>query len=150
MASFGLTIITQKVIIHIWKYFEWNKTNSDYTVGSMRLFPVSIVIVQKTLDHVLSAMCEQSERERESEWQRDRERERERVRDRETECYVFICLIVLLLHYKDFCDFNNFIKRFNTIRNRSIREKSISHDFFCNSFLNLICQKFSISAVTSL
>ena len=40
------------------------KTNSDHTVGPMRLFPVSIVIVQKTLVHVLSAMCEQSERER--------------------------------------------------------------------------------------
>ena len=49
----------------------------------MRLFPVSIVVVQKTLDHVLSAMCEQSEREREREWLRDRERER--VRDRQTE-----------------------------------------------------------------
>ena len=75
------------------------KTNSDYTVGPMRLFPVSIVIVQKTLVHVLSVMCEQSERERErerereSEWQRDREREREsewqrdreRDRDRQTD-----------------------------------------------------------------
>ena len=58
-------------------------------------------------------------------------------------------MIVLLLHYKDFCDFNNFIKRFNTIRDRSIREKSISHDFSYNSFFNLICQKFSISTVTS-
>ena len=99
----------------------------------MRLFPVSIVIVQKTLDHVLSAMCEQSERERERERERmaerQRDRESQRQTDRETESYVFICLIVLLLHYKDFCDFNNFIKRFNTICNRSIREKSISHDF---------------------
>ena len=67
MASFGLTIIAQKVITHIWKYFAWNKTNSDYTVGPMRLFPVSIVIVQKTLVHMLSAVCEQSERERERE-----------------------------------------------------------------------------------
>ena len=99
---------------------------------------MSIVIVQKTLVHVLSAMCEQSERKRErmAERQRERERERERERvrdrqtDRETQSYVFICLIVLLLHYKDFCDFNNFIKRFNTIHDRSIREKSISHDFF--------------------
>ena len=49
----------------------------------MRLFPVSIVIVQKTLVHMLSAMCEQSERERESEWQRDREKER--VRNRQTD-----------------------------------------------------------------
>ena len=49
----------------------------------MRLFPVSIVIVQKTLVRVLSAMCEQSERE--SEWQRDRERQRERERERESE-----------------------------------------------------------------
>ena len=56
-----------------------NKTNSDYTVGPMRLFPVSIVIVQKTLVHVLSAMCEQSERERSN------DRETERVRDRQTE-----------------------------------------------------------------
>ena len=75
----------------------------------MRLFPVSIVIVQKTLVHVLSEVCEQSERERESGWWRDREREREREsqrktdrqidkRDRETENYLFICLIVLLLH----------------------------------------------------
>ena len=113
-----------------------NKTNSDYTVGPMRLFPVSIVIVQKTLVHVLSAMCEQSERERSNgrETERERERVRDRQTDRETESYVFICLIVLLLHYKDSCDFNNFIKRFNTIRNRSIREKSISHDFSCNSF----------------
>ena len=148
MASFDLTIVTQKVIPHIWKYFAWNKTNGDYTVGPMRLFPVSIVIVQKTLVHVLSAMCEQSERERER--MAERQRERERVRDRQTESYVFICLIVLLLHYKDFCDFNNFIKRFHTIRIRSIREKFISHDFSCNSFLNLICQKFSISTVTSL
>ena len=58
-----------------------NKTNSDYTVGPMRLFPVSIVIVQKTLVHVLSAMCEHSERERSN----GRETERERVRDRQTE-----------------------------------------------------------------
>ena len=117
----------------------------------MRLFPVSIVMVQKTLAHVLSAMSEQSETE--SKRQRGRERQREtetdRQTDRETESYVFICLIVLL-HYKDFCDFNNFIKRFNTIRDRSIREKSISHDFSCNSVFNLICQKFSISTVTSL
>ena len=66
---------------------KFNKTNSDYTVGPMRLFPVSIVIVQKTLVHVLSAMCEQSERERTNGRERDRERERERecVRDRQTE-----------------------------------------------------------------
>ena len=93
MASFGLTIITQKVITHIWKYFEWNKTNSDYTAGPMRLFPVSIVIVQKTLDHVLSAMCEQSERERERENGRETEREREsetdRQRNRELCFYLF-------------------------------------------------------------
>ena len=75
--AFGLTIITQKVITHIWKYFEGNKTNSDYTVGPMRLFPVSIVIVQKTLDHVLSA--------RERERMAERHRERERVRDRQTD-----------------------------------------------------------------
>ena len=55
------------------------KTNSDYTVGPMRLFDVSIVIVQKTLVHVFSAMCEQSERERSN------DRETERVRDRQTE-----------------------------------------------------------------
>ena len=91
-----------------------------------------------------------AERQRETERERERERESQRQTDRETESYVFICLIVLLLHYKDFCDFNNFIKRFNTIRYTSIREKSISHDFSCNSFFNLICQKFSISTVTSL
>ena len=108
----------------------------------MRLFPVSIVIVQKTLVHVLSAMCAQSEREREP--MAERQRDLESETDRETESYVFICLIVLLLHYKDFCDFNNFIKRFNTIRDRGIREKSIAHDFSCNSFFNLICQKFSV------
>ena len=61
-----------------------NKTNRDYTVGPMRLFPVSIVIVQKTLVHV-SAMCEQSEREREQMAERQREREIERERERETE-----------------------------------------------------------------
>ena len=69
-----------------------------------------------------------------AERQRETESETDRQTDRETESYVFICLIVLLIHYKDFCNFNNFIKRFNTIRDRSIREKSISHDFFCNSF----------------
>ena len=111
---------------------------------------MSIVIVQKTLVHVLSAMCEQSERERERANGRETQRESQRQTDRETESYVFICLIVLLLHYKDSCDFNNFIKRFNTIRDRSIREKSISHDFSCNSFFDLIRQKFSISTVTSL
>ena len=83
MASFGLTIITQKVITHIWKYFARNKTNSDFTVGRMRLFPVSIIIVQKTMVHVLSAMCEQSERKRER--MAERQRERERVRDRQTD-----------------------------------------------------------------
>ena len=66
-----------------------NKTNSDYTVGPMRLFPVSIFIVQKTLVHMLSAMCEQSERERtngrETERERERERERESETDRQTE-----------------------------------------------------------------
>ena len=58
-----------------------NKTNSDYTVGPMRLFPVSIVIVQKTLVHVLSSMCEQSERERTN--GRETERERESETDRQ-------------------------------------------------------------------
>ena len=67
---------------------------------------MSIVIVQKTL---VSAMCEQSERERAN--GRETQRESQRQTDRETESYVFICLIVLLLHYKDFCDFNNFIKK---------------------------------------
>ena len=37
---------------------------------------MSIVIVQKTLVHMLSAMCEQSERERE----RERERELKRIK----------------------------------------------------------------------
>ena len=49
----------------------------------MRLFPVSIIIVQKTMVHVLSAMCEQSERERGR--ANGRETERERVRDRQTD-----------------------------------------------------------------
>ena len=62
-----------------------NKTNSNYTVGPMRLFPVSIVIVQKTLVHMLSAMCEQSERERTNgrETERERERESQRQTDRQ-------------------------------------------------------------------
>ena len=70
-----------------------NKTNRDYTVGPMRLLPVSIVIVQKTLVHVLSAMCEQSEREREqmAERQRERERERERESQRQTEKQRELC-----------------------------------------------------------
>ena len=55
----------------------------------MRLFPVSIVIVQKTLDHVLSAMCEQSERERERMAERQRERESQRQRNRELCFYLF-------------------------------------------------------------
>ena len=42
---------------------------------------MSIVIVQKTLVHMLSSMCEQSERE--SEWQRDRERESQRQTGRQ-------------------------------------------------------------------
>ena len=98
--AFGLTIITQKVITHIWKYFEGNKTNSDYTVGPMRLFPVSIVIVQKTLDHVLSAMCEQTERERanarETQRERERESETDRLRNRELCFYLFDSFTTLL------------------------------------------------------
>ena len=54
---------------------------------------MSIVIVQKTLVHVLSAMCEQSEREREQMAERQREREREsetdRQRNREICFYLF-------------------------------------------------------------
>ena len=49
----------------------------------MRLFPGSIVIVQKTLVHGLSAMCEQSERERERERANGRETQRERDRERD-------------------------------------------------------------------
>ena len=44
---------------------------------------MSIVIVQKTLVHMLSAMCEQSERERER--MAERQRERESETDRQTE-----------------------------------------------------------------
>ena len=44
---------------------------------------MSIVIVQKTLVHVFSAMCEQSERERERANGKETERDRERVRDRQ-------------------------------------------------------------------
>ena len=63
-----------------------NKTNSDYTVG-----PMSIVIVQKTLVHVLSAMCEQSERERSNgrETERERESETDRQRNRELCFHLF-------------------------------------------------------------
>ena len=46
---------------------------------------MSIVIVQKTLVHVLSAMCEQSERERERMAERHSERERESETDRQTD-----------------------------------------------------------------
>ena len=55
----------------------------------MRLFPVSIVIVQKTLDHVLSAMCEQSERERANGRETERESESQRQRNRELCFYLF-------------------------------------------------------------
>ena len=88
--AFGLTIITQKVITHIWKYFEGNKTNSDYTAGPMRLFPVSIVIVQKTLVHVLSAMCEQSERERANGRETEREIERESETEKQRVMFLFV------------------------------------------------------------
>ena len=56
---------------------------------------MSIVIVQKTLVHVFSAMCEQSERERERERERansretERERESQRQRNRELCFYLF-------------------------------------------------------------
>ena len=46
---------------------------------------MSIVIVQKTLVHMLSAMCEQSERERERANGRETERKRESETDRQTE-----------------------------------------------------------------
>ena len=57
----------------------------------MRLFPVSIVIVQKTLVHVLSAMCEQSERERPNgrETQRESQRQTDRQRNRELCFHLF-------------------------------------------------------------
>ena len=51
-------------------------------------------------------------------------------------------MIVLLRQYKDFCDFNNFIKRFNTIYDTSIREKSISHVFSFNSFYTRVLRNF--------
>ena len=54
----------------------------------MRLFPVSIVIVQKTLDHVLSAMCEQSERERAN--GRETERERESETEKQRVMFLFV------------------------------------------------------------
>ena len=44
---------------------------------------MSIVIVQKTLVHMLSAMCEQSERERERMAERQRERESQRQTGRQ-------------------------------------------------------------------
>ena len=51
----------------------------------------------------------------EREMEREREREREKEREKEIQKdidrgLVGFCLIVLLLHYKDLCDFNNFIK----------------------------------------
>ena len=69
-------------------------------------------------------------RKRERERERERERVRERYRDTEIQKdidrgLVGFCLIVLLLQYKDLCDINNFIKRFNTIYDTSIREKCI-------------------------
>ena len=51
-------------------------------------------------------------------------------------------MIVLLLQYKDLCDFKNFIKRFNTIYNTSIREKCISHVFSFNSFYTRVLRNF--------
>ena len=65
--------------------------------GLMRLFPVSIVIVQKTLVHVLSAMCEQSERERANgrETQRQ-ESETDRQRNRELCFHLFDSLTTSL------------------------------------------------------
>ena len=51
-------------------------------------------------------------------------------------------MIVLLLQYKDLCDFNNFIKRFNTIYDTSIREKCISHVFSFNSFYTRVLRNF--------
>ena len=76
----------------------------------------------------------QRERERETKRVKERQREREIYRKTETEDLFVFCLIVLLLQYKDLCDFNNFIKRFNTIYDTSIREKCISHVFSFNSF----------------
>ena len=55
---------------------------------------MSIVIVQKTLVHVLSAMCEQSDRERERMAERQRERERERESQRQTEKQIVMFLFV--------------------------------------------------------
>ena len=49
---------------------------------------MSIVIVQKTLAHVLSAMCEQSERE--SGWRRDREGERVRQTEKQRDVFLFV------------------------------------------------------------
>ena len=51
-------------------------------------------------------------------------------------------MIVLLLQYKDLYDFNNFIKRFNTIYDTSIREKCISHVFSFNSFYTRVLRNF--------
>ena len=51
-------------------------------------------------------------------------------------------MIVLLLQYKDLCDFKNFIKRFNIIYNTSIREKCISHVFSFNSFYTRVLRNF--------
>ena len=51
-------------------------------------------------------------------------------------------MIVLLLQYKDLCDFNNFIKIFNTIYDTSIGEKCISHVFSFNSFYTRVLRNF--------
>ena len=51
-------------------------------------------------------------------------------------------MIVLLLQYKDICDFNNFIKRFNKIYDTSIREKCISHVFSFNIFYTRVLRNF--------
>ena len=51
-------------------------------------------------------------------------------------------MIVLLLQYKDLCDLNNLIKRFNTIYDTSIREKCISHVFSFNSFYTRVLRNF--------
>ena len=56
----------------------------------MRLFPLSIVIVQKTLVHVLSAMCEPSERERANGRETEREREKESETDRQRVMFLFV------------------------------------------------------------
>ena len=51
---------------------------------------MNTVIVQKTLVHVLSAMCEQSDRERKRMAERQRERESQRQTEKQRVMFLFV------------------------------------------------------------